>query len=175
MKKVGIIGGGQLGMMLAESLKKKGAYVLALDPNPNCSCSHVCDEIIVGDYGDLDKLKELGDKSDVLTYEFENVPADKLIYLKNTYNIPQGIEPLFDSQNRIREKNNARAHGLKTPNYYEINSLKDLILFYNNHNNHEQTQEHHLAVDQQLPLLIYNYHLYNQLFFDYLKILLIYI
>lgn len=126
MKKVGIIGGGQLGMMLAESLKKKGAYVLALDPNPNCSCSHVCDEIIVGDYGDLDKLKELGDKSDVLTYEFENVPADKLIYLKNTYNIPQGIEPLFDSQNRIREKNNARAHGLKTPDYYEINSLKDL-------------------------------------------------
>ena len=88
MKKVGIIGGGQLGMMLAESLKKKGAYVLALDPNPNCSCSFVCDEIIVGQYGDLDKLKELGDKSDVLTYEFENVPADKLIYLKNTYNIP---------------------------------------------------------------------------------------
>ena len=126
MKTIGIIGGGQLGMMLAEALKKYGAKVIALDPNPTCSASFVCDEIIVSKYDDINGLTELGNKVDVITYEFENVPAEGLRHLRDNFNIKQGIEPLFDSQNRIREKENAKANGLNPPKFKRILSLEDL-------------------------------------------------
>ena len=126
MKTIGIIGGGQLGMMLAEALKNYDAKVIALDPNPKCSASYVVDEIIVSKYDDMDGLKRLGDKVDVITYEFENVPAKALVHLRDNYNIKQGIEPLFDSQNRIREKENAKANGLNPPRFKKIISRADL-------------------------------------------------
>ena len=126
MKKIGIIGGGQLGMMLAMAAKELGAECICLDPNPNCPASYVCEETIVSEYSDLEGLKKLGDKTDVLTYEFENVPSEQLKFIRDTYNIPQGILPLFDSQNRIREKINAKNLGLKTPKFKPIYSKKDL-------------------------------------------------
>ena len=58
--------------------------------------------------------------TDVLTYEFENVPGDILRHLEGKYNIPQGIAPLFDSQDRLREKNNAKRHGLPVPDYVPL-------------------------------------------------------
>ena len=127
MKTIGIIGGGQLGMMLAEAIHKYGAKVIALDPNPKCSCSFVADEIIVSKYDDINGLIELGKKSDVITYEFENVPADALKHLRDNFNIKQGIRPLFDSQNRIREKENARNHGLNPPKFKRILNMDDLL------------------------------------------------
>ena len=126
MKTVGIIGGGQLGMMLAEEIHNLGAKAICLDPNPKCSASFVCDDIVVAKYDDIEGLKKLGDLSDVITYEFENVPSEQLNYILNKYNIPQGVMPLFDSQNRIREKENARRYGLKTPKFKAIRSLEDL-------------------------------------------------
>ena len=125
--RVGIIGGGQLGMMLAEALKKYDAYVIALDPNPLCSCKYVCDEIIVSEYNDLENLKLLASSVDVITYEFENVPAKALIYLNENYNMPQGIRPLFDSQNRIREKENAIKNGLSPVEFYRVLNKDDLL------------------------------------------------
>ena len=126
MKTVGIIGGGQLGMMLAEEIHNLGAKAICLDPNPKCSASFVCDDIVVSNYDDIEGLKKLGDMSNVITYEFENVPSKQLKFILDTYNIPQGIQPLFDSQNRIREKENAKLHGLKTPKFMAINSMDDL-------------------------------------------------
>ena len=126
MKTIGIIGGGQLGMMLAEAIHSLGAKVIALDPNPKCSASFVADEIIVSKYDDIEGLIELGKKSDVITYEFENVPADALKHLRDNFNIKQGIEPLFDSQNRIREKENAKLHGLNPPKFKRILNMDDL-------------------------------------------------
>ena len=126
MKTIGIIGGGQLGMMLAEEIHNLGAKAICLDPNPKCSASFVCDDIVVAKYDDIDGLKKLGDMTDVITYEFENVQSKQLKFLLDTYNIPQGIQPLFDSQNRIREKENAKKHGLNTPKFKAINSLADL-------------------------------------------------
>ena len=126
MKTIGILGGGQLGMMLAEEIIKLNQEAICLDPNPNCSASHYCKEVIAKKYDDIDGLNELGLKSDVITYEFENVPAKQLKFIKDKFNIHQGIEPLFDSQNRIREKTNAKNHGLNTPKFKAINSLKDL-------------------------------------------------
>ena len=124
---IGIIGGGQLGMMIAEAAKKKHYKTICLDPNPLCSASHVCDEVIVGSFNDLTKLQELGSKSDVLTYEFENIDALGLNYIKENYNIPEGTEPLYISQNRLREKGNAIACGLEPVPYQQVLNKIDLL------------------------------------------------
>ncbi len=120
VKKIGIIGGGQLGLMIAEEAHRQGALVYALDPAPDAPAFAECDGHIVAAYDDLGALEQLGDMTDVLTYEFENVPGDILRHLEGKYNIPQGIAPLFDSQDRLREKNNAKRHGLPVPDYVPL-------------------------------------------------------
>lgn len=119
-KKIGIIGGGQLGLMIAEEAHRQGALVYALDPAPDAPAFAECDGHIVAAYDDLGALEQLGDMTDVLTYEFENVPGDILRHLEGKYNIPQGIAPLFDSQDRLREKNNVKRHGLPVPDYVPL-------------------------------------------------------
>lgn len=119
-KKIGIIGGGQLGLMIAEEAHRQGALVYALDPAPDAPAFAECDGHIVAAYDDLGALEQLGDMTDVLTYEFENVPGDILRHLEGKYNIPQGFAPLFDSQDRLREKNNAKRHGLPVPDYVPL-------------------------------------------------------
>ena len=125
--KVGILGGGQLGMMLAEEIHKLGSTAICLDPNPKCPASYVCDGIVVSKYDDLEGLKKLGSMVDVITYEFENVSADNLNYLVENYNIKQGVKPLFDSQNRLREKQNAKDLGLNTPKFYKVLNKEELL------------------------------------------------
>jgi len=120
MKRIGIIGGGQLGLMIAQEAHRLGATVSALDPSPDAPAFAQTDDHIVADYGDLDALEKLCSQSDVVTYEFENVPGDILRHLEGKYDIRQGIAPLFDSQDRLREKNNARRHGLKTAEYVAL-------------------------------------------------------
>lgn len=123
---IGIIGGGQLGMMMCEEAKKLGLTTIVLDPSSDCPCSTVADELIVGEYNDIAKLDELGQKADLLSYEFENVDGKALEMLHGKYHIPQGIMPLLDSQDRLREKDNANRHGLPTVGYRKIDSLSDL-------------------------------------------------
>lgn len=119
-KRIGIIGGGQLGLMIAEAAHRQGASVYALDPDSDAPAFAECDGHIIAEYDDLASLEKLGDMTDVLTYEFENVPGDILRHLEGKYNIPQGIAPLFDSQDRLREKNNAKRHGLPVPEYIPL-------------------------------------------------------
>lgn len=106
--------------MIAEEAHRQGALVYALDPAPDAPAFAECDGHIVAAYDDLGALEQLGDMTDVLTYEFENVPGDILRHLEGKYNIPQGIAPLFDSQDRLREKNNAKRHGLPVPDYVPL-------------------------------------------------------
>ena len=115
MKTIGIIGGGQLGLMIAEQARELGVRTVCLDPAADAPAFNVCDDHIVAAYDDAAALEELCRRSDAVTYEFENVPGDILIPLCGKYNIPQGYKPLYDSQDRLREKSNARDHGLRTP------------------------------------------------------------
>ncbi len=76
-KTIGIIGGGQLGQMMAISAIYMGHKVITLDPAADCPASKVS-EVIVAPYHDVAALKQLAERCDVLTYEFENVDADGL-------------------------------------------------------------------------------------------------
>ncbi|CAK1252446.1 Phosphoribosylaminoimidazole carboxylase (NCAIR synthetase) (PurK) [Fructobacillus tropaeoli] len=102
-KTIGIIGGGQLGQMMALSAKEMGYKVIVLDPTPACPTAQVCDDQIVAEYDDQKALQELADRSDVLTYEFENVSQEALKDLKDAY-VPQGVRLLEITSNRLAEK-----------------------------------------------------------------------
>ena len=92
-KTIGIIGGGQLGQMMAISAIYMGHKVIALDPAADCPASRVA-EIIVAPYNDVDALRQLAERCDVLTYEFENVDADGLDAVIKDGQLPQGTDLL---------------------------------------------------------------------------------
>ena len=78
---IGIVGGGQLGRMLAQSAATLGFRTIVLEPGRDCPAAQVCNRQIVADYDDKAALAELVQTSDVVTYEFENVPLVAADYL----------------------------------------------------------------------------------------------
>ena len=123
---IGIIGGGQLGKMMAQSAKAKGFRVIVLDPTEDCPCGQVADEQIVGSYDDLDKIKQLSEQSDVITYEFENIDADALEWLNKYAYVPQGTELLRVTQDRIEEKRHIEAAGVRVAPYAVVAKVEDV-------------------------------------------------
>ncbi|EOT47546.1 MULTISPECIES: 5-(carboxyamino)imidazole ribonucleotide synthase [Enterococcus] len=101
---IGIVGGGQLGRMMAMSAKTMGFRVGVLDPTNDCPAAQVADWHIVADYEDTLALGELAKRSDVLTYEFENVSVEALNHLSADASIPQGTDLLAITQDRLLEK-----------------------------------------------------------------------
>ncbi|KMY48379.1 5-(carboxyamino)imidazole ribonucleotide synthase [Peribacillus loiseleuriae] len=101
---IGIIGGGQLGRMMALSAKAMGFRIAVLDPTKDCPCGQVADIEINGAYDDLDSIKKLSEVSDVITYEFENVSFEALEWLKENSYLPQGAGLLKITQDRVTEK-----------------------------------------------------------------------
>ena len=126
LKTIGIIGAGQLGLMLTEAVHGAGARTVVLDPDPQAPAGRAADERIVAAYDDAAALEELCRRSDAVTYAVENVPGSVLIPLAARYCIPQGFRPLYDSQDRLREKDNARSHGLRTPAYAAVDDEASL-------------------------------------------------
>lgn len=116
-----------MGLMIAEQAKGLGARTIALDPAADAPAFAVCDGHIVAAFDDAQALEELCRRSDVVTYEFENVPGEVIIPLMEKYNIPQGYKPLYDSQDRVREKTNARENGLCTPDFALVDDRESLL------------------------------------------------
>lgn len=121
-KRIGIVGGGQLGLMIAEAAREMGIGCVALDPAADAPAFAVCEDKIVAAYDDVEALTQLCETTDVVTYEFENIPAEVLEPLCAKYNIKQGCQQLLDSQDRLREKLGAKISGLKTPAFAAVNN-----------------------------------------------------
>ncbi|EHJ57334.1 phosphoribosylaminoimidazole carboxylase, ATPase subunit [Streptococcus urinalis FB127-CNA-2] len=125
-KTIGIIGGGQLGQMMAISAIYMGHKVITLDPNKDCPASRVS-EVIEADYDDKVALVKLAERCDILTYEFENVDADGLDAVVSAGQLPQGTDLLRISQNRIFEKDFlANQAGVTVAPYKVVTSSLDL-------------------------------------------------
>lgn len=101
---IGIIGGGQLGRMMAIAARYMGFNIIVLDPTPNCPTAQVADEQIVAPYDDMEAIKQLTEKADVVTYEFENVDLEAARYIESKGKLPQGAYALEITQNREAEK-----------------------------------------------------------------------
>ena len=101
--RVGIVGGGQLGRMLALAARPLGLTVSVLDGNPDAPAAAVA-PLIAGDFGDRDALGQLAAVSDVVTFDFENVPADAADWLATRVTVRPGAHALRVAQDRVVEK-----------------------------------------------------------------------
>ena len=109
---IGILGGGQLGRMLTLEAKRMGYRVVTLEPLPNSPCGQVADEQIVAAYDDLRAIGELGARSDVVTYEFENIPLESVLTLEAQGRLVRpNADVLRVTQDRIFEKTFIRDAG----------------------------------------------------------------
>ncbi|GBG97114.1 phosphoribosylaminoimidazole carboxylase ATPase subunit [Lactococcus termiticola] len=125
-KTIGIIGGGQLGQMMAISAQYMGHKVISLDPNPNCSAAKTSDELIQADYDDVNALLRMAYASDVVTYEFENVSAEALREIEEVVAIPQSIKMLEITQNRKAEKTFLASCGVNLADWSWLDDPKAL-------------------------------------------------
>jgi len=80
---LGIIGGGQLGSMLATAAKKLNIKTIVLSDDPEAPAKNFCDEFFVSDYNKVKKIEEFANKVDVVTFEFENIPFKILEHIQN--------------------------------------------------------------------------------------------
>lgn len=122
---IGILGGGQLGRMLAHAGGRLGYKFVTLDPTPDSPCGQTAAQI-VAKYDDREAARELAKRSDVITYEFENVDADVAAMLEAESYVPQGSRLLYTTQHRLREKRAIEAAGATVAPYAEIDSLDGL-------------------------------------------------
>lgn len=122
---IGVLGGGQLGRMMALAGSNLGYRFITLDPTPESPCGQVAGQIVAG-YSDQTAARELADRSDVITYEFENVDADVAALLEDLSYVPQGSRLLYTTQHRLREKRAVEKAGAKVAPYAEISSEADL-------------------------------------------------
>ena len=123
---IGIIGGGQLGRMMALSARYMGFRIGVLDPTPDCPAAQVADFQVTAEYDDIAAIRELAEKSDVLTYEFENVDADAIDQVRSLAAAPQGTDLLRVTQDRVNEKRFINDHGTPTAPWKAVNSVEEL-------------------------------------------------
>jgi len=123
--KVGIIGAGQLGRMLALAGHPLGLQFVFLDPAPD-ACAAVLGEHLCADYGDTNHLRMLADEVDVVTFEFENAPAEGIAFLSQFAPVHPPAEALRVARDRWNEKRMFRDLGINTPPFANIESQADL-------------------------------------------------
>ncbi|XID90512.1 5-(carboxyamino)imidazole ribonucleotide synthase [Paenibacillaceae bacterium WGS1546] len=122
---IGVLGGGQLGRMLAHAGQRLGYRFVALDPTPDSPCGQVADQIVAA-YDDRAAARELAARADVITYEFENVDAGVAEMLERESYVPQGSDLLYTTQHRLREKRAVEAAGAQVAPYAEVDSMDAL-------------------------------------------------
>ena len=125
---IGIMGGGQLGRMLSQAASRLGFDVLILDPEENSPASRVSRGQLVAAYDEPAALEVMGRACDVVTFEFENVPAASIEQLaEGGALVAPGPTALAVAQDRVDEKTFLNAVGATTVDFVAVNSVEDLI------------------------------------------------
>ena len=128
-KVLGVIGGGQLGLMLTEAAKQMPEYisqVVVLDPTPNCPASQAGAKQIIADFKDEDAIFELAEKSDIITYEIESGNSDVLKKLENKSIINPSPDTLKIIQDKLEQKKFLLKNKIPVAEFTEINNLDEL-------------------------------------------------
>lgn len=127
-KRIGIIGGGQLGKMMILDAKRLGFNVITLDPTLKCPSHSISDEHIVAEFDDEVAIQELAEKVDVITYEFEHIGVDALEKIeKNGHKVYPTVTSLKNIQNKYIQKTLLKEHNIPVPEFEKVNSEADLI------------------------------------------------
>ncbi|MBP1772588.1 MAG: phosphoribosylaminoimidazole carboxylase [Holophagaceae bacterium] len=123
---LGLLGGGQLGRMFTLAARNLGFRVHALDPGHDCPAGQVADLEIRAAYNDVYAAQALARGVDVVTVEFENIPAETLEAVARIRPMHPGAHVLHTVQHRLREKRFLSGHGFPVTPFREINTEDDL-------------------------------------------------
>ncbi|MFD2640100.1 5-(carboxyamino)imidazole ribonucleotide synthase [Piscibacillus salipiscarius] len=124
---IGILGGGQLGRMMAIAAKQMGFRIAIMDPTPNSPTGQIADVEITASYDDQLAAQKLLDQSDVITYEFESIDLEVCQYLVQNGYVPQGSHLIKVSQDRAFEKEAITNSGAKVVPYKLVSDQSDLL------------------------------------------------
>ena len=126
-KKLGIIGGGQLGKMLLSECNKMNIYTSVLDPNKNSPCKNLSNKFYFGDFNDYDTVYSFGKDCDLITFEIEHINVDALESLEK---IGKAIYPKSKTLRIIQDKNLQKSffkkNNIPTSNFEYFKSLDEL-------------------------------------------------
>ncbi len=123
---IGILGGGQLGRMLAMAAARLGYATIVFDPDSNAPAAQVAGSHTAAAYEDTAALDRLAEAADVITYEFENVPVEAVERLERTVPVRPGSRALRIAQDRLLEKDLARKLGARTAEFAPVDNRADL-------------------------------------------------
>lgn len=125
MRRIAIVGAGQLGQMLGFAARKLDAECVFLDPNPDPPAAAI-GEVIHAQFDDAAALARMAAKCDVLTYEFENVPVAAMEDVARNIAVYPPPAALSYAQDRLSEKQLFQELGIPLPGYYPIDTRDDL-------------------------------------------------
>ena len=128
-KILGIIGGGQLGMMITEDANRMSQHiskVIVLDPTPNCPAAQVGAEQIIGDFKDKNAIQELSKKSDIITYEIESGDSNVLKSVEGNAEINPSPDTLKTIQDKFLQKKFLSENKIPVAEFIKIESIEDL-------------------------------------------------
>ncbi len=125
---IGIIGGGQLGRMLAAAAARLGYRTIILEPQADCPAAQLANRQIVAGYDDPAALAQLARDSAVVTYEFENVPVAAAEHLASWVAVYPPPSALKVSQDRLAEKRFLTDKGISTADFLSVDSDEDLAV-----------------------------------------------
>jgi len=123
---IGVLGGGQLGRMFAMAARKLGYRVHTFAPEHDTPTGQIADIEVVASYDDVDRVREFAKAVDVVTFEFENVPAAAAAAAEKVAIVRPNGGALNVAQHRLREKRFLASRGLPVAPYAEVRSETDL-------------------------------------------------
>ncbi|MBP1848899.1 5-(carboxyamino)imidazole ribonucleotide synthase [Rhizobium halophytocola] len=126
VRTIGIIGGGQLGRMLAMAAARLNYRTIILEPQDGCPAAQLADRQITAAYDDQSALAELAELCDVVTYEFENVPVEAAAMLSARVPVYPPPKALEVAQDRLTEKRFLNDVGIPTARFHAVDSQQDL-------------------------------------------------
>ena len=126
-KKLGIIGGGQLGKMLIAECNKMNITTFVLDSSENSPCKNICSQFYLGDINDYETVLNFGKKCDIITFEIEHINLDSLIELEK---LGKNVYPKSNTLKIIKDKNQQKIffkkNNVPTANFKYFKNLKEL-------------------------------------------------
>jgi 5-(carboxyamino)imidazole ribonucleotide synthase len=123
---IGILGGGQLGRMLALAAARLGLRCQVFSPDPDSPAFDVVQNATCAEYADVEALELFANDVDVITYEFENVPAAAAMILAARRPVLPGQKVLETTQDRLAEKDFVKRLGIGTADYADVSSTSSL-------------------------------------------------
>ena len=128
-KILGLIGGGQLGMMITDAAKKmpdKISEIIVLDPTENCPAAQVGATQIIADFKDRNAIIDLATKCDIITYEIESGDSDVLKSVEDKTEINPSPDTLKIIQDKFLQKLFLRENNIPVPEFIEIKNIEDV-------------------------------------------------